>query len=124
MSKHVLSVGQCIPDYGALSRFLKSTFDVQIENVDTGPDALDRLRKRSYDLVLINRKLDIDYSDGTEILRLIKADPQLANVPVMIVTNYAEHQQNAVALGAEYGFGKDELGMSDTIARLEPFLKA
>jgi CheY-like chemotaxis protein len=124
MPKHVLSVGQCVPDHGSISRFLNSTFDVQIENVDTGPDALDRLRKRSYDLVLINRKLDIDYSDGTEILRLIKADPQLAHVPVMIVSNYPEHQQNAVLLGAVYGFGKDELGSSDAVSRLEPFLKA
>ena len=124
MPKRVLNVGQCVPDHGSITRFLQSTFHVDIDKVDTAADTLDHLKKHPYDLVLINRKLDIDYSDGTEILRLIKADPALASVPVMIVTNYKEHQENAVTLGAVYGFGKDELGSSDAIARLEPYLKA
>ena len=122
MSKRVLSVGQCVPDHGSISRFLHSTFDVVIDKADTAVDALDRLRKQAYDLVLINRKLDADYTDGTEILRLIKADTQIADTPVMIVTNYQEHQDNAVMLGAIYGFGKSELGASDVVARLQPYL--
>ena len=28
-----------------------------------------------FDLVLVNRKLDSDYSDGLEIIKQIKADP-------------------------------------------------
>ncbi len=124
MTKRVLSVGQCVPDHGSISRFLRSTFDVAIDKADSAVDALDALQKQKYDLVLINRKLDADYSDGTEILRLIKSDAELAATPVMIVSNYKEHQENAVALGAAFGFGKNELGASDVVARLEPYLKA
>lgn len=124
MTKRVLNVGQCVPDHGSITRFLQSVFDVHVEKIDSQADALDRLRKGPCDLVLINRKLDADYSEGTEILKLIKSDPALAHVPVMIVTNYPEHQDNAVALGAVYGFGKNELGASDVVARLEPYLKA
>lgn len=123
MTKRVLNVGQCVPDHGSITRFLQSVFDVQVEKIDSAADTLDRLRKVPCDLVLINRKLDADYSNGTDILRTIKADPVLAAVPVMIITNYKEHQENAVALGAVYGFGKQELGSSDVIARLEPILK-
>jgi CheY-like chemotaxis protein len=123
MKKRVLSVGQCVPDHGAITRFLQSVFDVQVDKVDSAADTIDRLRKDRYDLVLINRKLDADYSNGTEILRTIKSDAEIAAVPVMIITNYKEHQDNAVALGAVYGFGKLELGSSDVIARLEPLLK-
>jgi CheY-like chemotaxis protein len=122
MPKKILSIGQCVPDHGSISRFLQSNFDVQIEKCDTAPAAIDRLRQQPFDLVLINRKLDSDYTDGVEILRTIKADAQLAATPVMLVSNYPEHQENAVALGAEYGFGKAELGSSDVVARLEPFL--
>jgi len=124
MPKHVLSVGQCVPDQAAIARFLKSAFDVVIDEADTGPAALDLVRKQRFDLVLINRKLDADYSDGEDILRAIKADPAIAATPVMLVTNYPEHQDNAVALGAVRGFGKAELGRSDVVARLEPFLGA
>lgn len=123
MSKRVLNVGQCMPDHGSIAQFLKSHFDVEIEKIDSGPDTLDRLRKVSCDLVLINRKMDADYSDGIDILQQIKADASLAQVPVMIISNYKESQDNAVAMGAEYGFGKLELGASDVVARLEPFLK-
>ncbi len=72
---------------------------------------------------MVNRKLDIDYTDGLEIIRQIKADPQLAAVPCMLVTNYAEHQQAAVAAGAEPGFGKLELGSPETRAKLARFLE-
>lgn len=123
MSKRVMNVGQCVPDHGSISRFLQSHFDVQVDKVDSVPDTLAGLRQRRYDLVLINRKMDADYSDGTDVLQLIKADPVLAPVPVMLITNYPEHQENAVALGAVYGFGKAELGSSDVVTRLEPFLK-
>ena len=57
---------------------------------------------------LVNRKLDHDYSDGIDIIRQIKADPALAPVRVMLVTNYPEHQAAAIAAGAIHGFGKLE----------------
>ena len=39
----------------------------------------------------------------------------------MLVTNYAEHQEEAVAVGAERGFGKLELN-EQTAQRLKPIL--
>ncbi len=121
-TRHVLSVGQCAPDQASISRFLQSHFDVAITPVPTGPDAIAALRGGHYDLVLINRKLDIDYSDGIDIIRTLKADAELGQVPAMLITNYAEHQENAVSAGAEYGFGKDDLRRSDVVTRLEKFL--
>jgi two-component system, response regulator, stage 0 sporulation protein F len=122
MSRTVLSVGQCAPDSSSLKRFLKATFDVHIDTADTASEALDLVRKSPFDLVLINRKLDADYTDGTDILRQIKADDAIKATPVMIVSNFPEYQDAAVKLGAEYGFGKAELGSTDVIARLQPFL--
>ncbi len=120
--RHVLDVGNCAPDRASIRRMLTQHFDVQVSQTDAGPDSLALLRKGPVDLVLINRKLDCDYSDGSEILKQIKADPALRDIPVMIVTNYAEHQDAAVALGAERGFGKLELQQSATLDRLKPFL--
>ncbi len=107
--KKVLSVGQCGPDHASISGFLNLHFDVQILTADLPDDALATLQANTIDLVLINRKLDADYSEGMDILRTIKSDPELSNIPVMIVSNFEESQRDAVAAGAEYGIGKAEL---------------
>lgn len=120
--KKVLSVGQCMPDNSSLSHFLKSSFDVEIHQAKLPADTLAALRRDSFDLVLINRKLDEDYSDGLEILQMIKQDRELKNLPVMIITNYPEHQAAAVAAGAVHGFGKNDLHSPKTADLLRPYL--
>ena len=122
MTKRVLDVGQCQPDHGAIRRLVRGEFGAEVVQADRLDDALAQLRAGRFDLVLINRKLDVDYSDGIEILQAIKADAELASTPVMLVTNYAEHQQAAVAAGAEPGFGKAELGLPETREKLGRFL--
>ena len=122
MPKHVLDVGQCAPDHQAICSFLDQHFHVKITQTDGPEDTLAELRSGRYDLVLINRKLDCDYSDGLEIIQQIKADAAIAEVAVMLVTNLAEHQDLAVAAGAERGFGKLEYDKPETVDRLRTFL--
>mgnify|MGYP000473377618 CR=1 FL=1 len=122
MSKRVLSVGNCGPDHAALERYLTRHFPVEITTSHQLSDTLDRLRTQAFDLVLINRKLDADYSCGLKILKAIKDEPAFAKTPVMIVTNYPEHQEAAVAAGAAYGFGKLEYDKPETLERLKPYL--
>ena len=123
MTKRVLDVGNCGPDFASIQGFLTSQFDCEVVPAHGPEDALAELRKGDYALVFVNRKLDRDYSDGIEVIKRIKADAALSRVPVMLVTNYAEHQDAAVAIGAERGFGKLELGSAETQSRLQPFLE-
>ncbi len=123
MSKRVLDVGNCGPDFGSMSRFLTKNFDCTVDQAHGPEDAMQKLRGEDYALVLINRKLDQDYSDGIEILKQIKADPTIEQTPVMLITNYADHQDRAVELGAERGFGKLEFGDSATLEKLDKFLR-
>ena len=122
MSKRVLDVGNCGPDLAAISNFLTSNFDCTVDQAHGAEDTLAKLQANQYDLVTINRKLDQDYSDGIEILKAIKADAELGSVPVMLITNYPDHQDAAVALGAERGFGKLEYENPETVERLKPIL--
>lgn len=122
MSVAVLDVGQCVPDHAAIRRLIETQFDAQIVQTHQLDDTLAAMRRQSFALVLINRKLDIDYSDGLDILQAIKHDETLRATPVMLVTNYAEHQQSAVDAGGEYGFGKAELGHQATLDKLARFL--
>ncbi len=124
MPKTVLDVGNCVPDHAAIRGMLQRTYGANVLQTHGPDDTLAALERGGIDLVLINRKLDQDYSDGIEILRLIKKDERLRAVPVMIVTNYPDHQAAAVAEGAEYGFGKLELAAPQTHERLSKYLSA
>lgn len=88
---------------------------------DLPDQALAVLNENPVDLVLLNRQLDIDSSDGLAILALIRASSK-PDVPVMLVSNYADWQQKAVKLGAVYGFGKAELNKPETRDRLASIL--
>lgn len=122
MTKRVLDVGNCDPDHAAIRRLVEKTLGAEVVRAQQGSDALELLRATPFDLVLINRKLDADYSDGIEILKQLKADPELGKIPVMLITNYPEHQQSAVDAGALPGFGKQQLHSPETRERLEAVL--
>ena len=108
-STRVLSVGQCSFDHATISRTLEHAFDVRVHDAVARDDALEMLRSEPFDLVLVNRIIDRDGSSGLELIRAIKADPELAGLAVMLVSNYGDAQADAVAIGALRGFGKVEL---------------
>lgn len=121
-AKRVLNVGQCLADHQAITRAIQRHFDAEIVSADTADEALARLRQEAFALVLVNRVLDADGSSGLELIKQLKANTSLRLVPVMLVSNYAEAQQQAVAAGAVPGFGKTALGQPEMIEPLKPFL--
>ena len=116
-------MGQCGPDHGAISRYLDQEFGCEVTASDLLVDTRAKLEREKFDLILVNRKLDHDYSDGLEIIRALKADPATADVPVMLMTNYAEHQEAAMAAGALLGFGKLEFDKPETREKLAAVLE-
>jgi two-component system chemotaxis response regulator CheY len=120
--KNVLDVGQCALDHGAIRALVEDNFDARVTQAHDAEQALAALRSGRFDLVLVNRKLDADNGNGLEIIKRIKADPPLAGASVMLVTNYPEYQEQAVAAGAEPGFGKSDLHEPKTLERLRTFL--
>ncbi len=122
MKKQVLDVGNCSADHGAIRRLLEERHGDEVVQAHTGAEALQALRQGAFDLVLVNRRLDRDYSEGIEVIRAIKSNPELGKTPVMLITNYDEHQQAAMAAGALRGFGKAHLGDAETAERLAQVL--
>jgi PleD family two-component response regulator len=121
--KRVLSLGQCFADHSGLSRVLRGSFGAEVVGADTPRQALELLRERSFDLVLVNRVFDADGSAGVDLVRALKADEELNSVPVMLVSNYEDAQAEAVRAGAVPGFGKAALGQPHMLARLEKYLR-
>jgi PleD family two-component response regulator len=121
MKKRVLDVGQCNPDHAAI-RSLMESFGAEVDRVALPSQAMAALQDQSYDLVVVNRKIDQDYTDGTELIKMMKANEQTSSVPVMLVSNLPEAQKEARSLGAEPGFGKDYLRARSTMELLENYL--
>jgi two-component system chemotaxis response regulator CheY len=120
--KRVLDVGQCNPDHASIRALLERQFGADVVRAHQLDDALAQLRGGKFDLVLVNRKLDVDYSDGMDIIKHLQADPQLKSIPVMLVTNHSEYDQAAVEAGATSGFGKAQLHNSETREKLTRIL--
>ena len=101
---------------------LTKNFSVNVLQADRLEDTLSTLKKNEVDLILVNRKLDIDYTDGLLIIEELKRNPNYQSIPSMLVTNFPEHQEQAVAAGAEKGFGKLELSSKATLDHLAQYL--
>lgn len=122
MTKRVLDVGNCSMDHGAIRSLIERSFAADVVQAHSQDDALELLGRERFDLVLVNRKLDQDYSDGMDVVAAIKARPEHAAIPCMLITNYPEHQAAAVAAGCEPGFGKRSLHDPQTHERLKKHL--
>ena len=116
--RKVLDVGQCGFDNSRISSLLQKHFDVQVDRSHSHDESIKLALDTPYDLILINRILDADSTAGMDVLASLKTQPSTAETPVMIVSNYQETQDEAVAQGAVQGFGKSNLDTEETIANL------
>ena len=118
----VLDVGQCSPDHFTITNLLSDHFDVRVDRAATVGEALAMMQRQDYRLVLVNRLIDEDGSDGMELIRKSAADERLREMPVMLVSNYDDAQDQAVEAGGLRGFGKSQIGNRETIEQLGELL--
>jgi DNA-binding NtrC family response regulator len=112
----VLSIGQCGYDDSRIGRLVRETIGATLERAHSAEDALRKVRDKSYSLVLVNRVFDGDGASGVDFVAELKREG--VNVPVMLVSDYAEAQAAAVANGAVMGFGKAGLASADAAEKL------
>lgn len=119
----ILNVGQCDLDHGNISRMLSEEFKAVVDRAATCELACSAVRDGHYDLVLINRVLDADGTSGLDLIQRLRSDEHTGSARVALVSNFVEAQEQAVALGAERGFGKDALTTPATRERLASLLE-
>jgi CheY-like chemotaxis protein len=123
MNKQVLDVGNCDADHEAITALLQSNFQVEVTRAHDKADALLALERQPFDLVVVNRLMDRDGSEGLSVIQAVKRDGRWQHLPVMMITNLPEHQARAIEAGAVPGFGKASLHAPATIDTLRPFLQ-
>ena len=72
------------PDTRALLAAQLADYGFHIDTAHSGREGLDRCRRRAPDLVLLD--IGIPAPDGFAVLGELRADPQLARVPVLLLT--------------------------------------
>lgn len=93
----------------------------EIDEYETGADALDGMRRSLPELVLLDISLPL--MDGTEVLRRMREDPVLRPLPVIALTAHAMagDREKYLGLGFDAYVTKpivDETILLDEIARL------
>ncbi len=120
--RHVLNVGQCVPDHYAIQALIEDHFNADVEPADTADAAFEAAANGGYALILVNRIIDANGDSGLDLIRRLQADDATRSTPVMLITNYPAAQTEATALGAQPGFGKANLHDPATVDLLAQHL--
>jgi two-component system chemotaxis response regulator CheY len=115
----VVLVGHCGPDSFMLRSVIERAIGagVSIEMADSREE-LDAVLA-SADLLLINRVLGQSLGgSGVELIRRLKSEMGEKSPRMMLVSNYADAQAEAEAVGALPGFGKAAAYAEETARRL------
>lgn len=95
-------------------KFTEQNFDMLYAS--SGEDALEKVKgSEKPDLVLLDIRLP--GIDGFEVLRQMKADPEIAKVPVIVFSNFGEDAdiEKARELGAERFIVKVTLTLDEVV---------
>ena len=121
MPKRVLDIGNCGLDHGNITNMIQANFSAEVDQANAAADALSMLEQYEYDLVLVNRLLDLDGSSGVALIAQVQQ--RYPELQLMLITNVEEHQKSAVAAGAVPGFGKSDIDSPQTIQLLAQYLE-
>jgi CheY-like chemotaxis protein len=119
----VVEVGNCDADSARIRQVIESAFDARVTRALVAQDALNALEVDNVDLVLTNRVNAYDGTDCADLIGKIRSGGH-ADIAVMVLSNFAEAQAKAEALGAVPGFGKADLGTPLAVERLAAVLPA
>jgi len=92
-----------VDDMATMRRIIKSILNQlgyhNVDEAENGKDALAKLKQNKYDLVLLD--WNMPEMDGITLLKEIRNDPQLKDIPVIMVT--AEAKKENVLLAIQSG---------------------
>lgn len=101
-------------------KFEKEGYEVRV--VTDGAQALEEVKKRKPDIVLLDLVMPV--KDGFETLKALKADKELAGVPMIVLSSLGQDDDAAKikALGAAEYFVKTSITIYDLVKKVKEYL--
>ncbi len=91
----IMVVDDCSITRKLLGHYLVSK-GYQVAFAENGLDAMEKIGKEGINLVLTD--LNMPYMDGLELVKTLKADPNWAHIPVLMVTTEKDETEKEKAL--------------------------
>ncbi|HET6280103.1 MAG TPA: response regulator [Polyangia bacterium] len=107
----------------AVVETLRKLTDYVIDEVDSGPATLDRVRTEDYDLVLLD--VQMPGMDGYEVCRRLRADERTRRLPVLFLTAthyHVESRLKGLDVGAD-DFIMQPVSNQELVARIKSVLR-
>ncbi|MCC7288822.1 response regulator [bacterium] len=100
-----------------------SKSDIEVVEAVDGKMALDKIKEHKPDLVLLDMMMP--NVSGIDVLRQLKKDGLVPDMPVIVLTNIMNPQsiEEAKKLGARDYIIKTDLTPSQVVEKLKPFIK-
>ncbi len=117
MSQIVALIGHCGPD----SFLLETTARKALPDADVvklNDESEVRAGLSRWSLLLVNRVLDGTFQSESGIALIESLAGEAEAPPMILISNFAESQEEAEQAGAQPGFGKNDLFAADTLERI------
>jgi CheY-like chemotaxis protein len=90
---------------------------------ENGAEAIKKLEKEIPDLILLD--IIMPYIDGLQVLRKIKADEKLKDIPVILLTNLSQKENinEGLGLGADDYLIKSHFTPSEVLEKIKKYIK-
>jgi len=99
-----------------------SLYGLTILEATNGREAIDMMRNRRPDIVLMDLRMPV--MDGYEVIKVLKADKMLKNIPIIVLTASAmkTNEQDIQKIGSD-GYLRKPIGRLELLAELKKHLK-
>ena len=121
LGKRILIVDD-IETIAASVGFILSELEVPIDMAENGAAALEMLRKRPYSLVVSD--VDMPRMDGVTLTRMVREDPQMSEIPVILLTSLdrPDERDAGIEAGATDYVIKGAIGGGELLKRVKELL--
>lgn len=110
------------PQVLKLLSLLLSEYDYLIETAQNGQECIENIRKTNPDLVLLDVFMPV--MNGIDACRIIKADPEIRHIPIIVLTSTADHETKHKCLDAGANdFLAMPIDQTELVIRIKNLLK-